>query len=273
MNLTSVSMASRPKVVLAAPGECVRLVDQQHPAERRVEDRPRLGGRLPDVAGDEVRAVGLDQVADRHDTEGSVDLGEQRATVVLPVPGLPVKTRWRLVSMVGRPRSARSCWTWSRLVRRRTSAFTWSSPISASSSARRSAIGRAGGRSGGGGEAAGASVAVAAVAVGGGAAGVVRRVWVRRCRRALTGSRHAGGVHRPQQHRPEPVDGSDLRRRGDEVDRCGDVGEAQGTLVVDVAAPGAVCRVRGDEELEERADGGQAVRSVLRTRESRNWAG
>ena len=51
-----------------------------------------------------------------------------RATVVLPVPGLPVKTRWWLVSSVGMPRSSRSRWMRSRLVRRRTSALTGGEP-------------------------------------------------------------------------------------------------------------------------------------------------
>ena len=71
----------------------------------------------------------------------------RRATVVLPVPGLPVNTRWWLVSSVGMPRSSRSRWIRSRLVSRRTSALTWSSPTSASSSASSSSIGRAGGSS------------------------------------------------------------------------------------------------------------------------------
>ena len=51
-----------------------------------------------------------------------------RATVVLPVPGLPVNTRWWLVSSVGMPRSSRSRWMRSRLVSRRTSALTCGQP-------------------------------------------------------------------------------------------------------------------------------------------------
>ena len=53
--------------------------------------------------------------------------------MVLPVPGLPVNTRWWLVSIVGMPRSWRSCWMRSRLDSRRMSAFTSSRPTRASS--------------------------------------------------------------------------------------------------------------------------------------------
>ena len=51
------------EVVLAAPGEGVRLVDQQRAAERRLEHGAGPGRGLADVAGDELRAVGLDEVA------------------------------------------------------------------------------------------------------------------------------------------------------------------------------------------------------------------
>ena len=70
-------MASRPKSLLAAAGEGVGLVDEQRAAERRFEDRSRLRRRLADVAGDEVRAIGLDEMALRHESEGAQDLAEQ----------------------------------------------------------------------------------------------------------------------------------------------------------------------------------------------------
>ena len=66
-----------PEVLLAAAGEGVRLVDEQRAAERRLEHGAGLRGRLADVAGDEVRAVGLDEVALGHEAERAQDLAEQ----------------------------------------------------------------------------------------------------------------------------------------------------------------------------------------------------
>ena len=51
------------EVLLAAAGECVRLVDQQGAAERLLEHGLRLRRRLAHVAGDELGTIGLDQVA------------------------------------------------------------------------------------------------------------------------------------------------------------------------------------------------------------------
>ncbi len=62
--------------------------------------------------------------------------------MVLPVPGLPVKTRWRLCSTTGRPLASRSFSTRSRSVTSLTSAFTGARPTRASSSASSSSMGR-----------------------------------------------------------------------------------------------------------------------------------
>ena len=72
-----VSMASRPKSVVAAADQRVGLVDQQHALVGLVEHLGDLGGGLADVAGDEPGAVALDEVAPVDDAEGPVDLGEQ----------------------------------------------------------------------------------------------------------------------------------------------------------------------------------------------------
>ena len=66
-----------PEVLLAAPGERIGLVDEQRPAERGLHRLPRPHGRLADVAGDEVGAVGLHEVALGHDAEGPQDLAQQ----------------------------------------------------------------------------------------------------------------------------------------------------------------------------------------------------
>src|ERR1035437_111957 len=57
-----------------------------------------------------------------------------RATVVLPVPGFPVKTRWCVSSRRGRPAASRALPSWIRLTVFFTCVFTDSSPIMASSS-------------------------------------------------------------------------------------------------------------------------------------------
>ena len=66
-----------PEVLLAATRQRVRLVDEQGPAERRLHDGARARRRLADVPGDEVRAVGLDEMTLGHDPEGTQDLAQQ----------------------------------------------------------------------------------------------------------------------------------------------------------------------------------------------------
>ena len=63
------------EVGFAAAGQRVGLVDQQHAAERLLDHGPGLDRRLADVAGDEERAIGLDEVALREHAERSVDAG------------------------------------------------------------------------------------------------------------------------------------------------------------------------------------------------------
>ena len=148
------------------------------------------------------------------------------------MPGLPVNTRWWLVSIVGRPRSARSCCTRSRLVSRRTSALTCSSPISASSSASSSSIGRLGGSS------------RCRRRPRRRRRGRRRRRARRRRPRRLAGARHAGGVHRRQQHRRGSRSMAAISS-GDGTRSIGGrgVGEPEGHVVVAVARPLAVAGV------------------------------
>ena len=60
------------KVVLAAGGKGVRLVDEQHAAERRLDDLLRFERRLPDVARDEPRAIHLDKLPLAQCADGGV---------------------------------------------------------------------------------------------------------------------------------------------------------------------------------------------------------
>ena len=61
-----------------------------------------------------------------------------RATVVLPVPGLPVKTMWYVIGGTLSPWARRASFTFARLTMRLTSSFTPSRPTRESSSARTS---------------------------------------------------------------------------------------------------------------------------------------
>ena len=68
-----------------------------------------------------------------HDAAKEISKDEMRAIMraimVLPVPGLPVNTRCRLISTVGRSCCLRIWYTVTRLIRSLTSAFTCSSPM------------------------------------------------------------------------------------------------------------------------------------------------
>ena len=66
-----------PEVLFAAASQRVGLVDQERAAERRLEHGTRACRGLPDVAGDEVRPVGLDEVALGDDRQRAQDLAEQ----------------------------------------------------------------------------------------------------------------------------------------------------------------------------------------------------
>ena len=84
-------------------GQAVRLVDEQHPTRRRGDDLGGLHRGLPEVAGHQLGPVDLDQLAFAEQAEGAVDAAHQRATVVLPVPGLPTNTRCRVMVGEARP--------------------------------------------------------------------------------------------------------------------------------------------------------------------------
>src|SRR5699024_4801406 len=65
------------EVVGAAPGEGVGLVDEEDAADGGLGGLHDLGGGLADVAGDEARSVGLDELTPFDDAEAAVDLGEE----------------------------------------------------------------------------------------------------------------------------------------------------------------------------------------------------
>ena len=96
------------EVLEVAARERVGLVDEQHAADGAVDDLRDLEGRLADVARDEVRARRLDEVALGDDAEVPYSRPMIRATVVLPVPGGPVNTRWLVASISGRPAARRA---------------------------------------------------------------------------------------------------------------------------------------------------------------------
>ena len=104
-----------------------------------------------------------------------------RATVVLPVPGLPVKTRWRVIVGDFSPASMRLRSTWSTAVCRWISALTSVSPTSPSSSARSSSTERTGSSSAAASVAASgfAAASVEAAGVGAASTGAVRDPVVR----------------------------------------------------------------------------------------------
>ena len=81
-------MASRPKSLSPPRARAYASSIEQRAAECRFEDRSRLRRRLPDVAGDEVRAIGLDEMALRHQSEGAQDLAEQAGDGRLAGPGV-----------------------------------------------------------------------------------------------------------------------------------------------------------------------------------------
>ena len=65
------------EVVFATPGKGIGLVDEERSSERRLQDLLRRRRGLPDEAGNEAGAVGLDEVAFADHAEGAEDLGEQ----------------------------------------------------------------------------------------------------------------------------------------------------------------------------------------------------
>ena len=134
----------RAEVLLAAVHERVRLVDEEDAAQR-VARRPRSpwsrsGRRSPATSPE--RSVSTSWPFETTPSVWKI-CASRRATVVLPVPGLPTKTRWRLWSTTGSLRSRRRFSTRMRFVSSRTSVFTASSPTSSSSSASSSSSGRA----------------------------------------------------------------------------------------------------------------------------------
>ena len=66
-----------PEVVVAFAVERIRLVDEQHTAERTLDHLLRLDGGLTDVPGDKPAAVDLDKLTLRQDAERVVDARHQ----------------------------------------------------------------------------------------------------------------------------------------------------------------------------------------------------
>ena len=66
-----------PEVAVVALGQRVRLVDEQHAAQRPLNLRPGLGRGLADVSDHQIGALGLHQVPLRHHAQGAVDLRDQ----------------------------------------------------------------------------------------------------------------------------------------------------------------------------------------------------
>ena len=79
ISLTRVSTASWPYWSPGGtdPGQAVRLVDEQHPAGRGGDGLGRLRRRLAQVAGDQLGAVDLDELALGQQPEGVVDAADQ----------------------------------------------------------------------------------------------------------------------------------------------------------------------------------------------------
>ena len=80
-----------PEVVRAAAAQSVRLVNEEHAAERPRRCLFDLDGGLADVAGDQPGAVGLDQVAAAQHAERAVDLRDEARHRGLPRAGVAVK--------------------------------------------------------------------------------------------------------------------------------------------------------------------------------------
>ena len=130
----------------------------------------------------------------------------------------------------------------SRLVSRRTSAFTVSSPTRSSSSASSSSIGAPRGRS---------RRPAAPPEPAGACAG--RGRWCDGGPRGSSGSGDAGGVEGGEQHAAVAVDRGDLVGRRHEVDGCRGVGEAHRQFVVVRGPASLVAGVGLDEQIEQRA--------------------
>ena len=71
--------------------EVIGLVDEQHAAHRLLQHLFRLRRGVADILADEIVAGHRDEMAAPDVAELVQDLGHAQATVVLPVPGLPVK--------------------------------------------------------------------------------------------------------------------------------------------------------------------------------------
>ena len=82
--------------------EAVFRIDRQE-APERVDRLVGLGRGVADVLADEAGPIDLDQVPMRSRPIDRYISARSRATVVLPVPGLPRKTRCLLVGTSARP--------------------------------------------------------------------------------------------------------------------------------------------------------------------------
>ena len=115
------------------PIEIVGLVDEQHAAHRPLEHLLGLGRGMADVLTNEVVARHRDEMAAPDIAELVQHPGIVIATVVLPVPGLPVKLMCR-VGLCGRGRALRARSTSNSAAISRMRCLTGARPISSSSS-------------------------------------------------------------------------------------------------------------------------------------------
>ena len=93
---------------VGVPVQVIGLVDEQHAAHGPVQDLLGLGRGLPDVLPHQVVAHGVDQLALLQVAELVQQVAIRRATVVLPVPGAPVKHMCRLGRAASSPKQRRS---------------------------------------------------------------------------------------------------------------------------------------------------------------------
>ena len=111
------------------------------PAQRRVDQLVGLDRGRAEVLPDQVGALRLDDLGHLEQAEGVEDLGRcTRATVVLPVPGGPRKTKCRIGLSVVTPATARRRAASMDAAIERTCSLTAASPIIASSSAMASSM-------------------------------------------------------------------------------------------------------------------------------------
>ena len=114
--------------------EVIGLVDEQHAAHRLLQHFLRLRRGVPDILADEIVARDGDEMALADIAEPVQDCAIRSATVVLPVPGLPVKLMCRVGVSCARPSFLRARSTSSSAAISRMRVLTGARPINSRSS-------------------------------------------------------------------------------------------------------------------------------------------